>query len=231
MLKKLFHLIFKFNLKEFIFFSYLKSKYMVGNSLEIGPGEFPYIKKNVTYVDKFPEAYSLDVSKLVVKADADQLPFEDNKFQFLISAHCLEHCPDTIKTLKEWKRVIKQNGLLILILPHFERTFDNGREITSLEHHISDYENKVDIYDKDPLDEWENISLINANPKWLQDDNAKKNDGSLNFKWMAENGLIHYHVWTQNEIADLGRFLNMKIEFCSDYFPTRHDSFIVVLKK
>ncbi len=231
MIKLLYKKIKNFNIQDYIFFNYLKNKYMKGNSVEIGPGEFPYIKKDVTYVDKYPEAYGLDLGKKVVKADADNLPFENNQFNFLISAHCLEHCPDTIATLKEWKRVVKKDGLIILILPHGKRTFDNGRAITSLKHHIIDHKNNVDIYDEEPLNEWEKISLINANPKWLKNTNATKPDGSLNFRWMAENGLIHYHVWTQNEIADLGRYLEMKIEFCSDYFPTRSDSFIIILKK
>lgn len=231
MIKLLYKKIRNFNFQEYIFFNYLKNRYMKGNSVEIGPGEFPYVKNNVTYVDKYPEAYSFDHTNKVVKADADNLPFKNNQFQFLISAHCLEHCPDTIATLKEWKRVVKKDGLIILILPHGKRTFDKGRKLTTLNHHIKDHKINVDIYDKDPLLEWEKISLVSAMPNWLNNINAKKSDGTLNFKWMAENGLIHYHVWTQNEIADLGLYLDMKIEFCSDYFPTRPDSFIVILKK
>ena len=218
-------------LKEKIILNYLKNKYLIGDGLEIGPGRYPYKKKNVIYVDKFPEHYpSMDSNKMI-KADASKLPFKDSYFDFLISAHCLEHCPDTILTLKEWIRVIKPGGNLFLILPHAERTFDKGRKLTDLQHHIIDYKNKADIYDKNPLDEWGKISLPNAKPNWLTNKNTLNKDGSLNFKWMAEDGKIHYHAWTQDEIAKLGQYLNLKVLFSSDYLPTREDSFIVVFNK
>lgn len=223
--------ILTFNLFEFYAFQFIKQKYFKGNGLEIGPGDFPYVKKNVTYIDKFPEYYNLNMSNKVIKADADNIPFDDYYFNFLISAHCLEHCPDVIKTLKEWVRVVKKGGFIILILPHCNRTFDRGREITSLEHHISDYKNQVDIYDENPLYEWEKISLKNAKPLWLNEKKAKLDNGSLNFKWMAENGLIHYHSWTQNELINLGKYLDLKVKYCSEFFPTRKDSFIVIFEK
>ena len=216
---------------DFFSLKFIKNKYFKGRGLEIGPGDFPYSQQNTTYIDKFPKHYDLNKSKKVIKVDNDQIPFGNSTFDFLISAHCLEHCPDTIKTLKEWIRVVKKEGLLFIILPHCDRTFDKGRKYSTLEHHIKDYKNKVDIYDQDPLIEWENISLKNAKPKWLLDENSRNVDGSLNFKWMAENGLIHYHSWTQNELLDIGKYLNLKVRYSSEYFPTRKDSFVVIFEK
>ena len=51
----------------------------------------------------------------------------------------LEHSPNPLKDLREWKRVLKKNGVIVILLPHGERTFDKGREITSYEHLLNDY--------------------------------------------------------------------------------------------
>ncbi len=43
--------------------------------------------------------------------------FMDGELDFVISRHNLEHYVDVIKTLREWKRVLKQGGLLAMVLP------------------------------------------------------------------------------------------------------------------
>ena len=217
-------------IRNSILLNSINKKYLIGDGVEIGPGGSPY-KNGLTLVDKFPLEYPNLDAKKVVNCDANELPFNDSKFDFLISCHCLEHCPDAIKTLNEWLRVIKKNGILFLVLPHGDRTFDKGREKTSLEHHINDYKNNVDIYDPSPHEEWKSISLKADNPKWLNNPKAKNADGSLNFKWMAEDGKIHYHVWTQKEFVALADYLGLKVLKSLEFHPNRDDSFLVILQK
>ena len=49
-----------------------------------------------------------------------------NTYDFLLSSHMLEHTANPIKALKEWKRIIKDKGYLILIVPHKDGTFDDN---------------------------------------------------------------------------------------------------------
>ena len=44
--------------------------------------------------------------------------FADDAFDFVYSSHTLEHIDDHEKALKEWWRVLKQDGYLVLYLPH-----------------------------------------------------------------------------------------------------------------
>lgn len=54
-----------------------------------------------------------------IKADGISLPwFTDNSLDYLFSSHCLEHFHEPEKALKEWTRVIREGGYLVLILPH-----------------------------------------------------------------------------------------------------------------
>jgi len=68
----------------------------------------------------------------------------DEKYEFLIASHCLEHCANTLKTVKEWLRVIKKGGVILLVLPDKRFTFDHNREVTSFEHLIEDYSSNID---------------------------------------------------------------------------------------
>jgi SAM-dependent methyltransferase len=61
-------------------------------------------------------------------------------YQCVISCHCLEHVANPLRALAEWKRVLTDDGVLLLILPHRDGTFDWRRQPTTLQHMIEDYE-------------------------------------------------------------------------------------------
>lgn len=114
--------------------------YCRGSGIEIGPGSRPYGHPgNTVFLDKYPASGS-GLLRPDIIGDAAHLPCASKTFDFLISSHCLEHCPNTLKVLWEWKRVLVPRGILVLILPHGERTFDRGRPLTRLEHHLRDFE-------------------------------------------------------------------------------------------
>lgn len=70
-----------------------------------------------TYEKRFPEYLKFGNVNLI--GDVTNLYwFRDNVFDFVFSSHTLEDIQDTEKTLKEWIRVIKCGGCLILYLPH-----------------------------------------------------------------------------------------------------------------
>lgn len=56
------------------------------------------------------------VSDICASGD-DLNMFKDEELDFVVSRHNLEHYVDIIKTLTEWKRVLKKGGLLATILP------------------------------------------------------------------------------------------------------------------
>ncbi len=52
---------------------------------------------------------------------ADKLPFNDNSLDFVYSSHLLEDYLDWVPPLKEWVRVLRGGGKLIVLIP------DKGR--------------------------------------------------------------------------------------------------------
>lgn len=47
-----------------------------------------------------------------------RLPFEDNSQDYVYSSHCLEHITDYFSTIREWHRVTRVGGYIVIIVPH-----------------------------------------------------------------------------------------------------------------
>lgn len=61
-------------------------------------------------------------------------------YDVILSSHTIEHTANPLRALLEWRRVLADGGLLVLIAPHRDGTFDHRRPITALDHLISDFD-------------------------------------------------------------------------------------------
>lgn len=50
--------------------------------------------------------------------DGFTLPFEDGSFMTVYSSHVLEHVKDSVASLREWFRVVRVFGNLVITVPH-----------------------------------------------------------------------------------------------------------------
>ncbi len=237
-LKKLKNLTIQ-RVQRFLFNRHINHKFLNGEGMEVGPGEHPFsVSKKTIFLEKFVDDYDVLFPKAdkqnFINGEAENVPADDDSFDFLVSAHCLEHCIDPIAVLKEFKRVVKSSGLICLILPHCERTFDKGRFLSTLEGHIHDHENQVTKEDYlktegkyfDIFEEFLLIATKWPRHNWIS--GATNKDGSWNKRKILEEGILHYHVWTQNEVIDLLRYLDCSVNFVKEVMPGRPDSFIVI---
>ena len=76
-----------------------------------------------------------------VKADINNLPFEDNAYDFILCNHVLEHIPDDTKAMKELYRVLKPGGTAILQIPQ-----DLNRKTTFEDDSITDKKERARIF-------------------------------------------------------------------------------------
>ena len=93
--------------------------YLRGRGLDVGAGSFKVLP-HVISVDNGHHMHTFGIaSKPDIIAEADDLGvFADQSMDFVYSSHTLEHVQDYKKTLKEWWRLVKVGGYLVLYLPH-----------------------------------------------------------------------------------------------------------------
>jgi SAM-dependent methyltransferase len=129
--------------------SALAHKYCVGKGLEIGGSAhnpFGLNTLNVDFTDSMETAFKREersrcgsAMKVDIVAHGDNIPLSDGSRDFVVSSHVLEHFPNPIKALLEWDRLIRPGGIIFMIVPHKDRTFDKLRARTSLQHLIEDF--------------------------------------------------------------------------------------------
>lgn len=101
---------------------HLVSRFLVGNGVDIGAGGKPVVPHAIAF-DLPPEQYGQYHSGLtpdrVIQwgGDCHKLPFKDSVCDFVFSSHLIEDFLDWNPLLREWVRVIKPGGHLVILLP------------------------------------------------------------------------------------------------------------------
>jgi SAM-dependent methyltransferase len=146
-------------------------------------GEIAHDKSFIFHAKRAPGVHIIsEASRL------ERLP--DSSYDCILASHCLEHIANPIRALYEWKRVLRDEGVLLLVLPHKDGTFDWRRPVTPLAHMIDDFKNDVEEDDSTHL----------AEVLALHDLSRDKAAGSMDqFRDRCsknfENRTLHHHVF------------------------------------
>jgi len=122
----------------------------------------------------------------------------DGSFDFVVASHVLEHMANPLKALKEWLRVLRDAGVLLVIAPHKEATFDHARPRTPLSHLIEDYEKDVDEDDTTHFHEILALHDLRLDPPA----NPKKHFIARTLDNL-NNRCVHHHVWVTEDLLEL----------------------------
>jgi SAM-dependent methyltransferase len=77
----------------------------------------------------------------------------EDSYDAVLASHVLEHLANPLAALKEWARIVRPGGYVLLIVPHRDGTFDHRRPVTSLEHMREDAEHETGENDLTHLEE------------------------------------------------------------------------------
>ena len=148
---------------------------------------------------------------------------DDNQYHFVLSSHTIEHTANPIKALMEWKRIIGDGGTLLLIVPHYEGTFDHKRKVTTLDHLVEDFDigtNESDTtHFKDVIEthdhrrDYQNIDLN------LFEDMVNNN---------LSTRIVHHHVFDTTLVLELVSLVGFEILHISAYRP--HNILVIARK-
>lgn len=98
------------------------TKYCVGNGIDVGSGGDPVVPHAIQVElpkDEYAKYRSGDVhgSPIQWHGNAVELPFKDKTLDWVYSSHLLEDFLDWKPLLREWTRVLKRGGHLIILIP------------------------------------------------------------------------------------------------------------------
>ncbi len=177
---------------------------------------------NTIWWDKKGNQYTSKSGQIlgdIIIADAVDLSVvKDSTYDFYISSNNLEHIANPMKAVSEMLRIVKKDGVILVILPKKDTNFDHNREFTTFEHILDDYKNNIGENDLTHLKE-----ILEKHDY----DMDKPCGGKEKFYERAlknfENRGLHHHVFSPNVLKRMFNYFGVSTviecgELRADYF-------------
>lgn len=182
-------------------------RHVRGEGLEIGalqdPMPLPTARK-VRYVDiadtatlrrMYPRKAARRMVEVDIVDDGERLATVGDASQdFVVANHFLEHCEDTVGTLRNLLRVVRPGGVVCLSVPDKRHTFDAARAATTVEHHLRDHE------DGPAGSRHAHYVDVAQNAMQLTGETAV---AAAVAELEQQSFRIHFHCWSQTEFLQL----------------------------
>ena len=155
------------------------------------------------------EIYMYETHRLgkVFIADATDLAdISDGFYDFILSSNNLEHIANPIKALGEFYRVVKKEGIIVVVVPKKYATFDHRREFTSFEHILEDYKNDIKEDDLTHLPE-----IIAKHDYDMDIPCGGREAFLLRAQNNFENRCLHHHVFDEKCLKSMFEFWNIYV--------------------
>jgi hypothetical protein len=116
--------------------------------------------------------------------------------------------------LVEWQRVLRPRGALVLVLPHYRKTFDHHRQPTTVEHMLEDFQRGTAEDDLTHL------------PEILEKHDLSRDPGAgseENFRTRSQNNYLnrclHHHVFDERNSSELLKQVGFDVRACETAYP------------
>lgn len=164
--------------------------------LEVGSGGSPYFRANVL-CDAYEESQERFFVPLIsdrptLLAFAENLPFKDNAFDFVIASHVLEHSSDPEKFIEELQRVAKAGYIEVpdAFMERLTHYSFHRLEITDKNGELIITKKKDHIHDHDTVELFHN-KVRGIFPFWASKFPFKFH---VRYYWSKETGGIKYRI-------------------------------------
>jgi len=135
-------------------------------------------------------------------------------YDFVLASHVLEHMANPLKALHSWARVVRPGGMIVLVAPHHDGTFDHRRPLTTMDHIVSDFHGDVTERDETHVQEILNLHDLRLDP------GAGTADA---FVARARNNLehrsLHHHVFDTELVLKLADKADLRILYVDVELP------------
>jgi len=156
---------------------------------------YPLLKScdNLVLADSLWQKQTADVAGRKITSDGVTCDgIRDESYELVISWHCLEHMANPIRALRNWRRILKPNGLAVVSVPDRNETFEHRRPLTSWSHILWDYEHDTGEDDLTHIEE--HMRYYDHDMDLLGD--VQDPEETLKMKvHNRETRTVHHHTW------------------------------------
>jgi SAM-dependent methyltransferase len=145
----------------------------------------------------------------VIVNDAVNISLIQNEvYDFVFSSHSLEHIANPLKAIKEWLRIIKKDGYIIIIVPEKSVCFDHKRNYSKFSLLLTQYEKNVGEDDLSTLPEILTNHDLSMDPP--AGDFVSFTRRSLdNFN----NRCLHHYVYNDELLMEICKYFNCEFVY------------------
>jgi SAM-dependent methyltransferase len=150
--------------------------------------------------------YNNKKGKVIINDAVNITSIKNEIYDFCFASHALEHIANPLKAIKEWLRIIKNNGYIIIIVPEKSFCFDHKRNYSKFSILLSQYEKNVNEDDLSTL------------PEILLNHDLSKDPPAGNIEAFTKRSLdnfnnrsLHHYVYDDNLLLDICSYF--KCEF------------------
>jgi hypothetical protein len=167
-------------------------------------------KKNTIWSNHTDEYnyYSNKKGKVIVNDAVNILHVYNECYDFVFSSHSLEHIANPLKAIKEWLRITKKGGYIIIIVPEKSCCFDHKRNYSTFSTLLSQYEKNVGEDDLSTLEE----ILMNHD---LSMDPAAGNFVEFTKRSLdnVNNRCLHHYVYNDDLLMEICNYFKCEYIF------------------
>jgi SAM-dependent methyltransferase len=206
-----------------------------GNGVEVGAGDRPWpLPTTATcyYGDirnerNLRDYFKNDNVKPGTILDAQSFDgVNDEIFNFVISAHVIEHLQDPLGALRATMRIIRSGGVAIFAVPEMTRTFDRDRPPTTLDHLL------IDATDGGKSSRFSAfLDHVRYVHPLLTGENISAKDEHKAAKAILDANMdIHYHAWTGESFREHLQATSNEIFTIEAHVPVQNENIFVLRK-
>jgi SAM-dependent methyltransferase len=160
------------------------------------------------------DAHDLRPRKRLI-AEAGQLDeIPDDTYDAVLASHVLEHLANPIGALREWRRVVRPGGYVLLIVPHRDGTFDHRRPITPLKHMREDVARHTSEADLTHLPEILKLHDLEHDPGV-----PDRSTFELRCRENLSSRVMHHHVFISQTVAGVCQDAELDVSLLRPTLP------------
>lgn len=137
-----------------------------------------------------PGGAELSRGHQVVSEASDLSGVADGEYALLLASHVLEHLANPLSALREWRRAVRTEGDLVVVVPEGRKMWDYRRPVTRLAHLQDDELRATSENDMTHLGEVLELS----DPTWFEEP-WRREDYLRDFRRNAITRAMHHHVF------------------------------------